>query len=1482
MTLKVIKNLGLLFTILYLRGLGSAEPVLAQAIVPAPDGTGTQVDREGNRFNIGGGQLSRDGANLFQSFSQFGLNESQIANFLSNPNIVNILGRVTGGDVSVINGLIQVTGGNSNLFLMNPSGIIFGPNAQLNVPASFTATTATSIGFGSHWFNAIGSNDYAALIGTPSAFAFAANQPGSIINAGNLEVQSGQTLTLLGGTIASTGQLSAPAGQVVVTTVPGTNLVRLSQPGHLLSLDIPLPVSGNQPGNWTLPVLSLPELLTGRGEENVAGLSVGRDGQVALAGSGGLLVEAGDVVARAVTAGTATLSAARNLTLVESQLHTTGDLNLLAQDTVRVRDSTANPSLVQAGSNLYIQGNQGIDILALNHPEIPFQSGGNLSLVSSGNVSGDAHFASAGDFSILNLAGGSGNFVSLYDPVITVGGDYNAGAYTGVALKVVAGGNIAFGGNIRITGPDTNPGSIPTTDPDANILTSSSALILQAGANISTRSISTASTEATGSGGPIRLSAGGDITVNALTNEQGTAIALNSTSVGNVTGNAGDVTLNANGNITIIGGPDINNRPAAINAIKAPGSGSGNAGNINLSSGGAINITGLLDTGNSSSGGTGGSIILDAQNDLTAGAINSGGTGSGNGGNISLTSRAGTIRTTGRVGSSTSGNGTGGAIALNSPNGITTATLESVGGSSGGLINLDSEGDITTGVITLGSNAGMGGGELIVNTPRTIDLSAGIVSTGADISLAQNELPSNIVLPESVNTGGGDFSLRFGSDFQLTSSISTAGGDFSLASPGTLTISNSVQTAGGDITLTGSTLNITNPLDSSSSANGGDITLSATAGTVTSRDLISSGAIRGGQINISAQTNITTGAINSSSNSGEGGSVSLNPQGDITVTSINAGGGASGSGGRVDVTTDRFFRATGTFSDQNGIAASISTAGGTGSGAITIQHGGGANSTPFIVGNATTNGTAGAITSGAANTIAPTQSFLDPFTQGNIQIVTQAQPPTSPPPSLVPSQSDVLPILGLNPTTDFPSNFSFAGNVLPTEVDPVAALERIITRQFDDYLDLPGDVPSLDLRDARAILSRIERETGIKPGVIYAIFVPEEIANKAPVGQTSLEPISGQLGPQGAILRHLIEQQIRPQNRRPERGSDRLELVLVTARGQLMGQLVPDATRAKVLELTKRFQGEIRNPIRRRSTTYLGPAQQAYRWLVEPLRTELQAQDIDNLVFIMADVGLRSMPLAAMHDGQRFLIENYSVGLMPSLSLTDTRYASVKAAQVLAMGASEFTDQEFLPAVPVELSAIKQGSWQGRFFLNQDFTLENLKAQSQQIPFDIIHLATHAEFQPGSPRNSYIQLWSESKLRLNQLEQVGRRESLELLILSACRTALGDRDAELGFAGVAVQARTKSALGSLWSVSDIGASGLVAEFYQQLRTAPIKAEALRQAQLAMLRGQVRLEDRQLRWSGGSLPLPPELFRLGDLELSHPYYWSAFTMIGSPW
>ncbi|MEG4951162.1 filamentous hemagglutinin N-terminal domain-containing protein, partial [Microcoleus sp. F8-C5] len=343
----------------------------AQTIVPAADATGTTVtpaaqngtSGQPNRFDIEGGKLSSDRQNLFHSFTEFGLSENQIANFISNPNIRNILAGIGGGNPSIINGLIQVTGGNSNLFLINPSGIIFGNSASLNVPASFTATTATAIGFGSNSFNAVGSSTYTSLTGAPNSFTFGADRAGAIISTADLAVKSGQTLTLLGGTVVSTGSLSAPGGQITVASVSGTNLVRVRQGGNLLSLEIERPseTSSTRTSSATastLPIASLPELLTGIGETNATGISVNASGEVVLTASN-RAVAAGDVALKDASARAIEIQAANTIAvsgnLTSSQggaiaLEASGDISTVDLD---------SHSETTAGGNITVTSRTG-------------------------------------------------------------------------------------------------------------------------------------------------------------------------------------------------------------------------------------------------------------------------------------------------------------------------------------------------------------------------------------------------------------------------------------------------------------------------------------------------------------------------------------------------------------------------------------------------------------------------------------------------------------------------------------------------------------------------------------------------------------------------------------------------------------------------------------------------------------------------------------------------------------------------------------------------------------------------------------------------------------------------------------------------------------------------------------------------------------------------------------------------------------------
>lgn len=330
--------------------------------------------------------------------------------------------------------------------------------------------------------------------------------------------------------------------------------------------------------------------------------------------------------------------------------------------------------------------------------------------------------------------------------------------------------------------------------------------------------------------------------------------------------------------------------------------------------------------------------------------------------------------------------------------------------------------------------------------------------------------------------------------------------------------------------------------------------------------------------------------------------------------------------------------------------------------------------------------------------------------------------------------------------------------------------------------------------------------------------------------------------------------------------------------------IIPQIKESDIKQIVKTWREEISLVPLSQNYGSLQSSQKLYNLIVKPLEQILQTNQIDTLVFTM-DRGLRSIPLAALHDGKQFLIQKYSIGLIPSFGLTDTRYVDVRNLNILAMGASEFEDAISLPAVPIELETILTPPWKGIAFLNEDFTLEKLKEIYQKQRFRILHLATHGKFVQGDVSQSFIQLKNE-KLRLDQVGEIAEELNwpapppVEMLVLSACETALGD-EPELGFAGLAVQAGVKSALASLWQVDDIATLALMSEFYAQLRKTPLKSEALRKTQLAMLERKVRIENNQLFLSEGKpINLPPNVAGVETITFSHPHYWAGFTLIGN--
>ena len=347
--------------------------------------------------------------------------------------------------------------------------------------------------------------------------------------------------------------------------------------------------------------------------------------------------------------------------------------------------------------------------------------------------------------------------------------------------------------------------------------------------------------------------------------------------------------------------------------------------------------------------------------------------------------------------------------------------------------------------------------------------------------------------------------------------------------------------------------------------------------------------------------------------------------------------------------------------------------------------------------------------------------------------------------------------------------------------------------------------------------------------------------------------------------------------------TDHLHLVLITPNSDPIVRDLYDVPREVLDQTTAQFQRHIRRPS---GNAYMPAARKLHDWIIGPFEEEfLKPAGIDTLLVCSSD-GLRGIALPALHDGKQFLVEKYNITLIPAFNLIDTNYEPIEPGSFLAMGASEFTDLSPLPAVPVELSNISwqlrsamnsEQSWQGRSLLNQSFTLENFNTLLSRKSYDIVHLATHAEFKPGRPENSYIQLWDQ-RLTLEDVDNLDwQLPNLELLVLSACETAVGDSDAELGFAGLALRAGVKSAVASLWDVSDVGTLALMSEFYHQIPQTTTKAEALRQAQLNLLNDQTNAVD--LSRVEKSLGTDSQAL---ENSLSHPFYWAGFSMISSPW
>ena len=1367
---------------------------------------------------------------------------------------------------------------------INTSGVLQGGNISLTSNSSNVNLAASNL-------------DASSGSGTPGKISIASNAgsifAGSFNGSRNLNISAGGSDDILtpnpdSDSSADASQINSSSGSV---SLQAHNDITINQPivsgsisnlelraGRNININANIDTSSGG-GNIYLQANDKGADINRR-EPGTANITM-TPGTSLNSGSGNILIEL------------STLSEVGNITLAD--LNTTGSLEVNASGGNVFRASET--SLISAGNAAFLTFSSGgiglaAEPLRINVTNLAaktgsnggyFESplggvtlggiptrgvistsgGGNFSLTANGDITLKDNItttgaANSGAISLTSIAGSinttaaeidtssySGNGAEIN---LTAAGDINTGRIASFALE--------RGGNINLTSIN---GAINTT---AHELRSESFLAQGGNVNISARGdIQTGyiwTSSDSGNGGIITITSS-----NGGINTTGGLLASSSNS-----GSGGAVSLTANGSI------NTRNITSSSNSLQG--------GNITLNSlsGGIDTSAGSLVSSalnpsedsinpNIPNPGNGGAVSLTAAGNINTSEISSYAAGTGNGGNIAIISNNGAINSAGLL-ESYSNLGRAGSVTVNAFNDInftgTAYSIQSQGAKQGGNINITSHnGAINTAGNDLQtySSEGTGGdvrieasGNVALNNVTTYgNLESGdvtIISRGAGINtaniqtLAPNGTSGNIKL-NTFTTSGNITSTN------ITSSGSAGSGNITVDSQGNVKTanvsSNSQQGNSGNVFLFASADASTGEVSSTSQqANSGDVSVTA-GGNVTTGDVSSTGNTGAGNVSVtSSNGTVTAGNISSISTNGNSGDINVSAQGNVTTGNLETQG-KTGSG-NITATSQQGALTTGNISSisqvgnsgninleaQNDVTVgNVSSIAGQNSGDINIISRAGAINAG-IVQSVAGEGTAGIITLEAKNGINTAQMLSGGNLGGgnilNIDENTGSKPGkvfTTLPDQTI-AEGIARKITGLNIMSGVSQN-ALASNINQA----IEKLEQNRTEEYSNYLDKNTPTAPVTVDSIRNSLSKIAQQTGNRSAIIYV---------------TALE--------------------------------NELELILFTPEGEPVRHTIPQAPKEQLLLTAWQFTNALTDPNHRNSNSYMKPSQQLYNWLIAPIQKELQANKINTLLFSM-DSGLRTLPVAALNDGQQFLIEKYSMGLIPSVSLMDTRYQAIQKSEVLAFGASEFKSLNALPAVPVELQTITQERG-GKAFLNEAFTRNNIVSQRQSNPYPIVHFATHAEFKAGDLQESFIQLWDD-KLNLNDLRELRLNSpSVELLVLSACRTAVGDEKAELGFAGLAVAAGVKSALASLWYVSDEGTLGLMNEFYDHLNGTAIKAEALREAQLAMLRGKVTIENGELRGSNtrGSIVLPPSLMSSNNRTLSHPYYWSGFTMIGSPW
>lgn len=347
---------------------------------------------------------------------------------------------------------------------------------------------------------------------------------------------------------------------------------------------------------------------------------------------------------------------------------------------------------------------------------------------------------------------------------------------------------------------------------------------------------------------------------------------------------------------------------------------------------------------------------------------------------------------------------------------------------------------------------------------------------------------------------------------------------------------------------------------------------------------------------------------------------------------------------------------------------------------------------------------------------------------------------------------------------------------------------------------------------------------------------------------------------------------------------DRIELVLVT--GLTPPLHVPVPIDRQVLNQTVL---DFRTALIERNDTVQDYAHSLYRWLIKPVEHILNEVNADTILYAPDGI-LRYIPLAALHDGQQWLVQRYNINNITAFSLTDLDTRPAKETKLLAAafttGNYTFTigEQTFdfrgLRYAGEEVNNLSEIYPDMTKLLDKNFTPEVVVTDINH--FNIVHFATHAALVPGKAYESFILFGNGERVTVDQVKYEWSLTNIDLIVLSACETALGavfgQGEEILGLGFLMESAGAKSTLASLWSVDDRGTQLLMNQFYRQLRLpGTTKAAALRKAQLSMLNEQpvttMPGDDRGVQIEQNATPDQ-------NRSTAHPYYWASFILIGN--